>query len=343
MNTNLSPQKENPGNSSEAIRENQYPFQHDPNISDGGEFLDDGIRMTEQPFREPPAKENEQSFSAHAELIIPGKINKIFNQPKRQFMFSIRQLSFVAIIAAVIVFFLPQDAQSQSSSKGVKNVVLVHGAFADGSSWSRIIPLLQAKGLNVIAVQNPLTSFADDVAAAKRAIAQMDGPVLLVGHSYGGMVISEAGKDPKVAGLLYVAALVPEEGQSVVDVNAAMPTTGVEREFRLSPEGFLSLSLKAVNESFAQDVSPEERKIIFATQVTWAASATLEKVYNPSWKSKPSWYIVAASDGMINPDLQRFKAKLIKATTVELTSGHVPMVSQPNKVAEFIIEATQKL
>src|SRR5688572_396468 len=141
----------------------------------------------------------------------------------------------------------------QSDSKGIKNVVLVHGAFADGSSWSKVIALLQAKDYNVVAVQNPLTSFADDVAAARRAIDQMNGPVLLVGHSYGGMVISEAGKDPNVAGLVYVAALVPEDGQDVTDVNAVMPTTGAEREFRLSAEGFLSLSLKGINEYFAQD------------------------------------------------------------------------------------------
>ncbi len=258
-------------------------------------------------------------------------------------MFTIKQLTSLALIVAATIFFLPRNAIAQSNSKGVKNVVLVHGAFADGSSWAKVIPLLQAKGLNVIAAQNPLTSFADDVAAAKRAIASMDGPVLLVGHSYGGMVISEAGKDPKVAGLLYVAALVPEDGQNAGDVNAAYPLTGVEQEFQLSPEGFLSLSLKAVNEFFAQDASPEERKIIFATQVTWATSATQEKVYSPAWKIKPSWIIVAAKDGMINPDLQRFKAKLIKATTLELTSSHVPMVSQPNKVADFIIGAAGKL
>lgn len=258
-------------------------------------------------------------------------------------MFTIKQFFSAAFTTAVAVSSTPQNAASQSISKGVKNIVLVHGAFADGSSWAKVIPLLQAKGLNVIAVQNPLTSFADDVAAAKRAIAQMDGPVLLVGHSYGGMVISEAGKDAKVAGLLYVAALVPEEGQNVNDVNAAMPPTAVGPEFQLSPEGFLSLSLKGINEFFAQDASPEERKVIFATQVTWAASATQEKVYSPAWKIKPSWIIVAAKDGMINPDLQRFKAKLIKATTLELTSSHVPMVSQPNKVATFIIEAAGKL
>jgi pimeloyl-ACP methyl ester carboxylesterase len=256
----------------------------------------------------------------------------------------ITKVSMFVSMTVLALFSLIQHANSQTNmKKEVKNIVFVHGAFADGSSWAKVIPLLQAKGYNVVAVQNPLTSFADDVTAAKRAIALMDGPVLLVGHSYGGMVISEAGKDPKVAGLVYIAALIPEEGQNVTDVNAAMPTTGVERLFQLSPEGFLYLPLKGIDEHFAQDVSPEERKIIFATQGAWAASATQEKVYSPAWKTKPSWVIVAAKDGMINPDLQRFKAKLIKATTVELASSHVPMVSQPGKVADFITEAIQKL
>lgn len=258
-------------------------------------------------------------------------------------MSAIKQLTSIALIVGAIIFSPPQNAKSQSGPKGIKNVVLVHGAFADGSSWSKVIVQLQAKGYNVIAVQNPLTSFADDVAATRRAIAQMDGPVLLVGHSYGGMVISEAGKDAKVAGLLYVAALVPEEGQNVTDINAAMPTTGVERQFQLSPEGFLSLPLHGINEFFAQDASPEERKLMFATQVPWAASATQEKVYSPAWKTKPSWVIVAANDKMINPDLERLKARLIKATTIELATGHVPMISQPTKVADFIMAAARKL
>lgn len=255
----------------------------------------------------------------------------------------IKQVISIVFLVTLTLSLLPQHAGAQSNPKGIKNIVFVHGAFADGSSWAKVIPLLQAKDYNVIAVQNPLTSFADDVAAAKRAIASMNGPVLLVGHSYGGMVISEAGKDPKVAGLLYVAALIPEEGQNVNDVNAAMPPTAVGPELQLSSEGFLSLSWKGVNEFFAQDLSPEERKIIFATQTPWAASATQQKVYNPAWKTKPSWAIVATKDGMINPDLQRFKTKLIKATTIELASSHVPMVSQPNQVADFITEASQKL
>lgn len=253
-----------------------------------------------------------------------------------------QQLTSIAVAAAAMLFSVPETT-AQSAVKGIKNIVLVHGAFADGSSWAKVIPLLQAKGLNVIAVQNPLTSFNDDVAATKRAIAEADGPVLLVGHSYGGMVISEAGKDPKVAGLLYVAALVPEEGQNVNDVNAAMPPTAVGPEFKLNPEGFLSLSPRGINEFFAQDLPADERKVIYATQVTWAASATEQKVYNPAWETKPSWYIVAAKDGMINPDLERFKAKLIKATTLELNTSHIPMVSQPGKVADFIIKAAAAL
>jgi len=258
-------------------------------------------------------------------------------------MFTIKQLTSVALIVAATTFLLPQNAKSQSNSKGLKNVVLVHGAFADGSSWSKVITKLQAKGYNVIAVQNPLTSLADDVAATKRAIAQMDGPVLLVAHSYGGMVISEAGNDPKVVGLVYISALVPEEGQNANAVNAAMPTTGVEKEFRVSPEGFVSLSMKAINENFVPDASAVERKLIYATQVPLAASAGEEKVQSPAWKTKPSWFIVAAKDAVISPDLERYKAKLIKATTIVLESGHVPMISQPEKVTDFIIKAARQL
>jgi pimeloyl-ACP methyl ester carboxylesterase len=265
-------------------------------------------------------------------------------------MFTIKHF-IQGAVGATIVLLLAQNVSAQTSAKrvktvatGVKNIVLVHGAFADGSSsWSKVIPQLHAKGYNVIAVQNPLTSLKDDVAAAKRAIAQMDGPVLLVAHSYGGMVISEAGNDPKVAGLLYVAALVPERGQTANQVNASMPTTGVEKEFRVSPEGFVSLSAKAVNNNFAPDVTAQERNLIYTTQVPLAASAGDEKVESPAWLNKPSWFIVAAQDGVISPNLERFKAKLIKAKTIELKSSHVPMISQPNKVAAFIISAAQAL
>ncbi len=306
---------------SEGIQESTLPDQHEINITDGGEFLDDGIRMKDQPFGEEAMEKMNKS------LKISG-IKKISKSKNENFMLTTEQ---------------PQKAKLQSDSKGAKNIVLVHGAFADGSSWAKVIPLLQAKGYNVIAVQNPLTSLADDVAATKRAIALMDGPVLLAAHSYGGMVITEAGNDPKVVGLLYVAALVPEAGQNANDVNAAMPTTGIEKEFHVSPEGFVSLSMKAVNENFVPDAPPAERSLIYATQVPLAAGAGEEKVNSPAWKNKPSWFIVAAQDKVINPDLERFKAKLIKAKTIELTSGHVPMVTHPTRVADFIIRAAQAL
>jgi pimeloyl-ACP methyl ester carboxylesterase len=255
-----------------------------------------------------------------------------------------KQFIAAAFIAALIGFSMCTKTESQPSPKGLKNIVLIHGAFADGSgTWSKVILQLQKKGYNVIAAQNPLTSLTNDVAAAKRAIAQMGGPVLLVAHSYGGMVMTEAGNDPKVAGLLYVAALVPDEGQNANQVNASMPTTGVEKEFQVSADGFVFLSKKAVNEYFAPDVSSEEKGLIYATQVPLALIAGEEKVQNPAWKTKPSWFIVAAQDKVINPDLERFKAKLIKATTIELESSHVPMISQPDKVTDFIIRAAQAL
>jgi pimeloyl-ACP methyl ester carboxylesterase len=171
----------------------------------------------------------------------------------------------------------------------------------------------------------------------------MDGPVLLVAHSYGGMVLSEAGKDPKVAGLVYVAALVPEDGQSGSDVQGSMPSTGVEKEFKVSQDGFVFLSEKAIEENFVPDASPEERQLIYATQIPLSFKAYEEKVHSPAWKTKPTWFIVAAYDKIINPDLERYKAKLINATTIELDSSHVPMITQPNKVTDFIIEAAQKL
>jgi pimeloyl-ACP methyl ester carboxylesterase len=247
-----------------------------------------------------------------------------------------------AMMSSITLILLSQQARSQVVTKGVKNIVLVHGAFADGSSWARIIPLLHAKGYNVIAVQNPLTSLEEDVAATKRAIALMDGPVLLVGHSYGGMVVTEAGNDPKVAGLLYVCALVPEEGQSAQDVTKPYPSPGTA-EFKQDASGFLSLSSKGINAHFAQDLPAETRNVIFTTQVPWAVQATVTKVTHAAWKTRPSWFVIGLQDHMVPPDLQRKETKMIKAKTLELNSSHIPMVSQPGKVAAFIISAAQAL
>jgi pimeloyl-ACP methyl ester carboxylesterase len=258
-------------------------------------------------------------------------------------MLHYNRLVLSALAASLLVLSFTGPARAQSAPGGVKNVVLVHGAFADGSSWAKIIPALQAKGLRVIAVQNPLTSLDDDVAAAKRAIAMMDGPVLLVGHSWGGVVITEAGNDPKVAGLLYVAALAPGDGQSIADVVQDTPPAPGNAEYRVDASGFQTLTAKGIDEDFAQDVPAAERKVVYATQGPWAKKAPTEKVSKAAWKTKPVWSIIAGQDRMINPDLQRTQAKTMKATTLELKTSHVPMVSQPDKVAAFIIKAAQQV
>jgi pimeloyl-ACP methyl ester carboxylesterase len=258
-------------------------------------------------------------------------------------MFKLNHLLLGALAAALVSVSLSASAQAPAAPRGVKNVVLVHGAFADGSSWAKVIPLLQARGYNVIAVQNPLTSLADDVAATQRAIAQLRGPVLLVGHSWAGVVITEAGNDPRVAGLLYVAALAPDDNQSLADVVKGTPPAPGSAEIQADPTNFLTLSAKGVAEYFAQDVTGPENKVIFATQGSWAQKCATDKVTAAAWKGKPVWVLVAEQDRMINPDLQLAAAKRLKATTLTLKSSHVPMVSQPKKVADFIMAAAVKL
>ena len=258
-------------------------------------------------------------------------------------MFSSKRSLAGILLAMAIAFSIPQQVKSQKMTEGVKNIVLVHGAFADGSSWAKIIPLLQAKGYNVIAAQNPLTSLADDVAAAKRAIASMDGPVLLVGHSYGGVVVTEAGNDPKVVGLVYVCALVPNDNQSATDVNAAIPPAPGVSEFKVDATNFITLSSKGIHQFFAQDLSSEDRDVVFATQIPWAVRTTTDKISTAAWKNKPSWFVIGTEDHMVPVNLTRVEAKMINATVLELKSSHVPMISQPGKVASFIMSAAQKL
>jgi pimeloyl-ACP methyl ester carboxylesterase len=221
----------------------------------------------------------------------------------------------------------------------VKNVVLVHGAFADGSSWSKVIPLLQAKGYNVIAVQNPLSSLADDVAATKRAIAQTNGPLILVGHSWAGMAISEAGNDPKVVGLVYISALVPKKGQDAADTTKGYPTAPGSAEVKPDAAGYLTLTRKGFDEDFVPELPAAERGVAYATQGPWNSAALSEKVLNPAWQSKPSWLIADANDRMVPPQYEKDTAKLIHAKLTILASGHVPMLSMPDRVAAVIIDA----
>ena len=247
------------------------------------------------------------------------------------------------LITGLSFFLLNSNVNAQKPSKEVINIVLVHGAFADGSSWAKVIKILQHKGFNVIAVQNPLTSLNDDVAATNRVIEAMDGPVLLCGHSSAGMVITEAGNNPKVVGLLYASALIPDDGQNVLDVIKGYPSAGGDAETREDSPGFLTLSLKGIEQNFVQDLSPSERKIVYATQGPWGKAFLTQKIGQAAWKTKPSWCIIASDDRSVNPDLERKEAKMINATILELKSAHVSMLSHPKEVSEFIIKAARAL
>jgi pimeloyl-ACP methyl ester carboxylesterase len=245
----------------------------------------------------------------------------------------------LAITVAVSTTHLPASAQPLQP---VKNVVLVHGAFADGSSWTKVIEILQAKGFHVTAVQNPLTSLADDVAATRRALALQTGPVILVGHSWAGAVITQAGVDPKVAGLVYVAAFAPDVDEVIGELGKNYPAQPTFAAPIVDAQGFMSLSSDAIVKHFAWDVNPKEARVLAVTQTPIATSAFGAKITDVAWKSKPSWYIVAKGDQTIAPDEERFFAKRMKATTTELDTSHVPMLSKPRDVSAVIMEAAAK-
>ncbi|CAB3777504.1 Pyrethroid hydrolase [Paraburkholderia ultramafica] len=228
----------------------------------------------------------------------------------------------------------PQDLKG-------RNVVLVHGAFADGSSWDKVIPLLEARGLHVVAVQNPLSSLADDVSATKRVIDQQQGPVILVGHSWGGVVVSEAGNDDKVKSLVYVAAFAPDSGQSIADMTKGMPAPVWASELRKDDAGYLTLSTKAVLDDFAQDLPLPEQRVIAATQAPWASGCIDEKVTKAAWHDKPSYFVITGKDRMIDPNLQQTMARNIDAKVTRINASHVAMVSQPKAVADAIITAAR--
>jgi pimeloyl-ACP methyl ester carboxylesterase len=225
----------------------------------------------------------------------------------------------------------------------VTNVVLVHGAWADGSSWSKIIPLLQAKGLNVTAVQNPLTSIADDVAATHRIINAQDGPVLLAGHSYGGAVITEAGNNPKVSGLFYVAAFAPDEGETLGGLASKFPATPAFSEIHPIEDGFLLLTPKGIREDFAQDLSLSEKNILLATQGATHGAILSTPIKTAAWHTKPSWFVIASNDRSISPEQEISTAKRMGAKTLTLPTSHVAMLAQPEKVADFMVEAAASL
>ena len=225
----------------------------------------------------------------------------------------------------------------------VVSVVLVHGAWADGSAWGKVIPILKSHGLHVAAVQLTLASFDLDVAATNRIIDAQDGQVLLVGHSYGGAVITEAGINPKVSGLAYVAARAPEAGESTMAKAVDYPTTEVFQEVRPIADGYLLLTETGVNEYFAQDLTPAEKDLLVSTQGQSNPEIFNTPLKAAAWTSKPSWFVVSANDKTIHPEEQKDTAKRLNAKTLILETSHVPMMSQPEKVAEFLVEAVKSL
>ncbi|MGV2292502.1 alpha/beta hydrolase [Trinickia sp. YCB016] len=252
-----------------------------------------------------------------------------------------RLLSAVLATASIALASSAAWAQTDSAVAPVqvRNVVLVHGLYADGSSWEKVIPLLQAKGLHVTSVQNPTTSLDADVDAVKRALAQQDGPTLLVAHSYGGMVISQAGDDPKVSGLVYIAARAPDAGEDYPALTRKFPAAPASKGVQWSSDGYGKLSENAFVQDFAGDLPVAEAQAYYAVQQPMGKAITTAKTTVAAWHDKPTWYAVSTEDRTINPDLERFMANRMKAHTVEIDSSHVSLISHPQQVANLILEA----
>ena len=247
---------------------------------------------------------------------------------------------FAAIVFCL--FLLPSSTAQVGAQTAApveaRNVVFVHGAWADGSSWSEVIPLLQAAGLRVTSVQNPLTSLADAAAETRRALALQDGPTVLAGHSWSGTLVSEVGADPKVTALVYVAARAPDAGEDFVALSAKFPTAparaGIEDH-----GGFTRLSEDAFLKYFANGVAREKAQVLYAVQQPTAASLFGDQTTVAAWRSKPNFYAVSKNDGTITPEFERFLAERMKATTIELDAGHLSMVSHPREIADLILAA----
>ena len=219
------------------------------------------------------------------------------------------------------------------------NVVLVHGGFVDGSGWEGVYKILRKDGYEVSIVQNPTISLADDVAATKRIVAAQNGPVILVGHSYGGAVITEAGNHPKVAGLVYITAFAPDKGESVSTLIKNPPPGAPVPPILPPQDGYLFLDKAKFPASFAADVDSERAAFMADSQVPWGVDALSGTISEPAWKTKPSWYLVATDDKMIPPPAQHFMSKRAGSTVVEVAGSHAIYVSQPNAVAALIEKA----
>ena len=236
--------------------------------------------------------------------------------------------------AAALAAGLTTPAQAEP----VRNIVLVHGAFADGAGWRGVYDELTGRGYAVSIVQNPLTSFEDDVAATRRVLARQDGPSILVGHSYGGTIITEAGTDPKVVGLVYVAAFAPEIGESTLDQYAQIPPPP-NFQPDVQPDGFAYLNVDTFRAGFAGDTTEADGNFLRDSQVPIAMQALEAKVTVAAWQEKPSWFVVATEDGAIAPELLRSTAERIGAVATEVQGSHVVFLTQPGAVADVIEQA----
>jgi pimeloyl-ACP methyl ester carboxylesterase len=248
-------------------------------------------------------------------------------------------LAAMALTASPVVARAQTPAIQQAYPAIVaRNVVLVHGAWADGSSWSRVIPLLQARGLHVISVQNSLTTLAQADADVRRALAAQDGPTVLVGHSWSGTLVSDAGDDPKVTALVYVAARAPAAGEDFLALQATFPNTPA-RAGIVTQDGFTTLSKQAFLDDFANGVPTREAETLYAVQQPTAAALFGERTTATAWASKPTYYAVSRQDKTIAPAFERFLAQRMQATTIELDAGHLSMVSHPRQIADLILRA----
>src|SRR3984893_2589311 len=243
----------------------------------------------------------------------------------------------IALLACLQTPPLPHAGEGQVAPRA-RNVVLVHGAYADGSSWSEVIPLLQRAGLNVMAVQNPLTSLADDVAATRRILALQDGPTVLVGHSWAGAVISETGVDPNVSALVYVAARAPDAGEDYTALAARFPTPPASAGL-VKSGGFAQLSEDAFPRDFAGDIAPAKARILYAVQGRISDTLFSGKTTHAAWRSKPSWYAISTEDRTISPELERFMADRMKSKTIEVKASHLSLISHPQEITDLILSA----
>ncbi|HUC48501.1 MAG TPA: alpha/beta hydrolase [Xanthobacteraceae bacterium] len=245
-----------------------------------------------------------------------------------------------AMGAAAASSLLPRAANAQTRPPA-KNIVLVHGLFADGSCWSEVIARLQPKGFRVTSVQNPLTSLDEAVAAAQRVLDRQDGPTVLVGHSFSGMIVTEAGVDPKVSALVYVAARAPDAGEDYAELAKKFPTPPASAgivfdgdEGRLTEAAFLH--------DFAGDLPEAKAKVLYAVQQPFHKALLTGRTTHAAWRSKPSWYAVSTEDRTINPDLERFMAKRMRARTVEVKASHLALISQPDVITDLIVDAAEQ-